>query len=163
MPRIFRKKKIFWDLVCLAFFTIIVFYVASKYDVLERLVNFTRLHEEWELDELISTAAFLSFAIAVFALRRWKESRDLFKILDVRNKTLETALKEIDYLKGILPICSGCKKIRDHKGDWQPVETYVENHSKARFSHSMCPDCLEVYYGDEPWYKTKKNLPDPDR
>jgi PAS domain S-box-containing protein len=61
---------------------------------------------------------------------------------------LEKALEEIKTLKGILPICSLCKKIRDDKGYWQQIESYIRDHSDAEFSHSLCPDCLKKFYPD---------------
>ncbi len=71
---------------------------------------------------------------------------------------LQQALSKIKVLKGLLPICSSCKKIRDDKGYWKNLESYIENHSDAVFSHGLCPDCLEKLYGDEAWYiKGKKN------
>jgi PAS domain S-box-containing protein len=59
---------------------------------------------------------------------------------------LEKALEEIKKLKGILPICSHCKKIRDDKGYWQQIEAYISDHSEAEFSHSLCPDCIRKLY-----------------
>jgi PAS domain S-box-containing protein len=54
--------------------------------------------------------------------------------------------REIKTLRGLLPICSGCKKIRDKKDYWQEVEVYVMDHSDASFTHGLCPDCVEKYY-----------------
>lgn len=67
-------------------------------------------------------------------------------------KELETALAEIKTLSGMLPICSSCKKIRDDQGYWQQLETYIETHSQALFSHSICPSCSKDLYGDQPWF-----------
>ena len=58
-----------------------------------------------------------------------------------RVEELETALSQVKQLKGMLPICAYCKKIRDDRNYWQRVETYVSAHSDARFSHGICPDC----------------------
>ena len=66
---------------------------------------------------------------------------------------LEAALAEIKTLGGMLPICSSCKKIRDDQGYWQQLETYIETHSQALFSHGICPACSKALYGDEPWYE----------
>jgi len=82
--------------------------------------------------------------------------------LSTTMQELETALKEVKRLNGLLPICARCKKIRDDKGYWNQVEMYLEEYSEARFSHGMCPDCSEVLYGDKHWYqkmKEKKNKP----
>ena len=56
---------------------------------------------------------------------------------------LEKALSEVKQLRGILPICSYCKKIRDDRNYWEQVEDYFARHTDARFSHSFCPDCYE--------------------
>ena len=59
---------------------------------------------------------------------------------------LRDAMAEVKKLSGMLPICAGCKKIRDDKGYWLQVEEYISEHSEAEFTHSMCPDCLAKYY-----------------
>lgn len=61
---------------------------------------------------------------------------------------LQDSLSEIKKLSGLLPICASCKKIRDDKGYWNQLETYISEHSEAEFSHGVCPDCLEKLYGD---------------
>jgi len=59
---------------------------------------------------------------------------------------LKNALDEVKTLRGFVPICSQCKNIRDDKGFWQQVEEYVQSHSEAQFSHSICPDCAKKLY-----------------
>ncbi len=59
---------------------------------------------------------------------------------------LQKALNEVKALSGLLPICSSCKKIRDDRGYWSNVETYISEHSGAEFSHGICPDCMERLY-----------------
>lgn len=59
-----------------------------------------------------------------------------------RTRSLENALAEIKTLKGILPICMHCKKIRDDAGYWNRIENYIRANSEAEFSHGICPDCL---------------------
>lgn len=74
---------------------------------------------------------------------------------------LQKALDEINTLRGTLPICSNCKNIRDDKGFWSRLETYIEEHSDASFSHGMCPSCMDQLYGKEDWYiKMKKKKTD---
>jgi PAS domain S-box-containing protein len=58
---------------------------------------------------------------------------------------LEEALSQVKQLQGFLPICSYCKKIRDDQNYWQQVETYIEEHSEAFFTHSICPDCYHEH------------------
>lgn len=65
----------------------------------------------------------------------------------IQSKEIIEHLKiEINTLRGIIPICSSCKRIRDDKGYWQQVEVYVRDRSEAEFSHSICPECVEKLY-----------------
>jgi DNA-binding response OmpR family regulator len=59
---------------------------------------------------------------------------------------LEEALARVKKLSGLLPICAGCKKIRDDKGYWNQIESYIYEHSDAILSHGICPKCAEKYY-----------------
>ena len=63
-----------------------------------------------------------------------------------KNKDLEAALAEIKALRGLIPICSKCKKVRDDEGYWKQIEFYIQEHSEATFSHSLCPDCIKILY-----------------
>ena len=65
---------------------------------------------------------------------------------------LEAAFAKIKTLSGMIPICASCKKIRDDSGYWNQIEGYIQTHSDAEFSHSMCPECSDKLYGDEDWY-----------
>jgi DNA-binding response OmpR family regulator len=58
---------------------------------------------------------------------------------------LKAALDQVQKLSGMLPICATCKKIRDDKGYWNKIETYICEHSEAKFTHGMCPDCAKEY------------------
>jgi ligand-binding sensor domain-containing protein len=77
----------------------------------------------------------------------WKSrrSRNREKQLALR---VEKVLMEVKILAGLLPICASCKKIRDERGDWSQMETYIQNNSQAAFSHSICPDCAKQLYPD---------------
>ncbi len=66
---------------------------------------------------------------------------------------LQEALADIKKLSGLVPICSSCKKIRDDKGYWNQVEAYIQDHSEARFTHGLCPDCMKKLY---PEYAAQK-------
>lgn len=74
--------------------------------------------------------------------KRIKAEKKLEKLVH----DLEKALIEVKTLKGFLPICAACKKIRDDKGYWEEVDSYIESHTDARFSHGMCPDCARKLY-----------------
>jgi AmiR/NasT family two-component response regulator len=62
------------------------------------------------------------------------------------NAKLQQALAEVKTLRGLVPICSRCKCIRDEKGYWQRVETYISERTEAQFSHGVCDDCIKVLY-----------------
>jgi CheY-like chemotaxis protein len=73
---------------------------------------------------------------------------------------LEEALTRINTLSGLLPICSACKKIRDDKGYWNQIESYIMEHSEAEFTHSLCPECgkkLHPEYYDKKFGEEKKS------
>lgn len=61
-------------------------------------------------------------------------------------RELQTALHEVKTLSGLLPICACCKSIRNDQGYWNRLETYIEAHSAASFSHSICPACIRKQY-----------------
>ena len=72
-----------------------------------------------------------------------KQMVQLQQTLTERVAELRDALASVKQLGGLLPICSYCKKIRDDHNYWQQVESYVGEHSHAKFSHSICPQCYE--------------------
>jgi len=74
--------------------------------------------------------------------QRRRMERERLKLIE----ELQRALAQVKQLSGLLPICSGCKRIRDEKGDWQQVEVYVHAHSQADFTHGICPDCTKSLY-----------------
>ena len=67
--------------------------------------------------------------------------------VEERTQQLQAALDKMEVLRGLLPICSSCKKIRDDQGYWKQVEHFVEEHTGARFSHGLCPECITKLYG----------------
>ncbi|NQT25595.1 hypothetical protein HQ585_09590 [candidate division KSB1 bacterium] len=69
--------------------------------------------------------------------------------LAAANEELQTALDDVQHLEGLLPICAACKNVRDDKGYWHQVESYISKNSNVEFSHSLCPDCSPKYFPDE--------------
>jgi PAS domain S-box-containing protein len=59
---------------------------------------------------------------------------------------LKEALARVKELRGLLPICSGCKMVRDDQGYWTQIESYIRAHTNAEFTHGLCPNCLAHYY-----------------
>ena len=95
---------------------------------------------------------FILAGVAIF----FKLTDPIIKQLQSTVGQLEKALSEVRTLKGIVPICSFCKKVRNDKGYWDQVEVYVRNHTEADFSHSICPDCLAQHYSDLDLPRSKK-------
>jgi hypothetical protein len=58
----------------------------------------------------------------------------------------EHLLKKIKALEGLLPICSGCRRIRDDKGKWWPLDLYISEHTAADITHTICEDCKQIIY-----------------
>jgi hypothetical protein len=65
-----------------------------------------------------------------------------------KGEALYNALEDIRTLRGLIPICASCKKIRDDKGFWNQVETYISDRTEAKFSHGICPECVKIVYPD---------------
>jgi len=82
-------------------------------------------------------------------LTKTLENQNILRIrLEKVNRELKKALAEVKVLRGIVPICSYCKQIRDDKGYWNQIEKYISEHSEAFFSHSICPTCLHEHHSD---------------
>ena len=129
-------KKAHIDIIVITI-TLPIFYVIFAHlDVLEAIVELSRQYEEYEIDELVSTGMILIFLLIVFSLRRMKELKNL-------NESLQKSIEEIKKLRGIIPICSYCHKIRNEEGSWDQLEAYICSHSSAEFSHGICPECFE--------------------
>jgi len=96
---------------------------------------------------LLSAVVLCSLALADRIKIREKSDRERLEsqVLE-RTSELQRALDEVKTLSGLLPICSHCKKIRDDTGYWNTLEKYVYEHTDARFSHSICPDCATTHY-----------------
>ena len=78
------------------------------------------------------------------ALYRHRMEEEREKLL----RELQDALANIKVLRGLIPICASCKKIRDDKGYWKQIEIYIRDHSEADFTHGICPDCMKKLYPD---------------
>jgi DNA-binding LytR/AlgR family response regulator len=72
--------------------------------------------------------------------------RERTGVLENTNAELAQALANIQTLSGLIPICAGCKKVRDDRGFWDQVESYIARHSDAKFTHGICPECSLKYY-----------------
>ncbi len=86
------------------------------------------------------------------------ENARLYALAEERAKELEKVLGEIKTLRGMLPICAHCKKIRDDQGYWNRIERYIEDRSDAKFTHGLCPDCLTELYPEVAEFEKNKRL-----
>jgi len=81
-------------------------------------------------------------------IKRAEEARE--KVI----KELQATIEKVNMLRGLIPICANCKKIRDDQGYWSNVESYIANHAEVEFTHGICPECMEKLYPD--YVKKKK-------
>ena len=93
-------------------------------------------------DDQGQVVQIIEYGLDITERRLFEEERDQL-IVD-----LQRALKEVKTLSGLLPICAWCKKIRDDKGYWNQLESYMGKHTEAQFSHSICPDCMQAHFPD---------------
>lgn len=83
----------------------------------------------------------LGRAIAI-AVARFADLQELRRL----NAELKEALSQVKRLSGLIPMCSNCRRVRDDAGFWKQVEQYIAEHSEARVSHGMCPQCIRALY-----------------
>ena len=129
-----QNRRAYKDLVIIFMIGTLWFAFAYSVHVFERFAEWHQKHGVAPIDELIIVLAVMAFAFAIFAWRRWRE--------------LQEAHAKIKTLRGLLPICASCKKIRDDKGYWNQLEAYIQNNSHAEITHGICPECMKELYGD---------------
>lgn len=105
-------------------------------------------------EEIVASPLFNNEGEIKFVI---KELRDVTELINLKEIS-EYLENEIRTLRGILPICVSCKKIRDNKGYWQEVEVYIRDHTDANFSHSYCPDCAERAMQEIRTYQDSKSI-----
>jgi HAMP domain-containing protein len=108
----------------------------DEFGILARSIN--RMSEE-----LLSTTTSIK-SLEAEVVRRKKSESEKEALIGELKKTL----KHVRMLRGLLPICSYCKKIRDDNGYWNQVESYIQQYAKVEFSHSICPTCAKIHYPD---------------
>jgi NTP pyrophosphatase (non-canonical NTP hydrolase) len=123
-------------------------------DMHAALMDCMQKNEVCSFPELPYDDKVISVTIAPFAKGAIITSQDITsRVRADRDRTsliadLRKALDEVETLRGLLPICASCKKIRDDRGYWSTVEVYFSNRSKVDFSHTLCPDCIRTLYPD---------------
>jgi hypothetical protein len=91
---------------------------------------------------VIAAVALLLTGLYRLRVRRLERNEELLR------ERVDAAVAQVKVLGGMLPICASCKKIRDDRGYWSQIESYIREHSQAEFSHGICPDCLKKLYPD---------------
>lgn len=94
------------------------------------------------IEEVIAVPIFDDQGEVNFIVEELNDVTELIQSKEI----IEHLKRDLNALRGIIPICSACKKVRDDKGYWQQVEVYVRDRSEAEFSHSICPECAEKLY-----------------
>ena len=146
---IFKKNKKLKIEMIILFIVLFPFLMLSiKYDLFEKFYFFSRSHESFELDEILTTYIFLSFIMIIYYFRRTKDLVRANNIISQKNNDLEKAIKEINQLKGLITICSVCKRIKIDKNYWQRIEEYISDNSDVKFTHGICMDCANKIYPD---------------
>jgi hypothetical protein len=113
--------------------------IVAKIDLSEVRAPFFRA----SLITAMCAVIFIGFGVSIF----FKITNPILIKLNNTVSDLQHALREVKVLRGILPICSFCKKIRDDDGNWSQMEVYIKERSDADFSHSICPVCKKEHYG----------------
>src|SRR5688500_14351583 len=137
--RSFHANRARFDLLALLLAAVLLFVVLVRTEAFEHFADWSRAHETWQLDEMLVALALLALACAIYALRRWRD-------LDREVTRREKAERATERLEGLLPICAGCKRIRDAVGAWVAVEEHVAARTEAAFTHGICPDCRHRLY-----------------
>jgi DNA-binding response OmpR family regulator len=126
-------------------------------DIFVILVSGVQISSEYQADGLdlgadgyiIKPISNKELVARVHSLVRIKQAEDALREKEKEQQKLiselQEALAEIKTLKGFIPICASCKKIRDDEGYWNQLEAYISKHTDAVLSHGMCPECAEKY------------------
>ena len=135
--------------------------------LLETILVATEVKKNQHKEVTIATSFGRSVTLDFHILPFEEEGRDylLFVVYDITKRKeaeiinqnliekLQKAIEEIRTLQGFMPICMHCKQIRDDKGFWHRVETYIERHSNVKFSHGICPGCFNENHSNLKAYK----------
>jgi hypothetical protein len=133
---------------------------AAKHEInmYEQLMEAVHSGQNKHFKELKYGNKYLSITIAPFSKGAIITSQDITqqKLAEQDRvhliNELQRALNEVETLRGLLPICASCKKIRDDQGYWNHIEVYFSKHSGIDFTHTLCPECIQHFY-PEYWQK----------
>lgn len=112
------------------------------------LMSLSRVAHDYLFDQRLTVDEVASALVRFFVLVL------LVALTNLLARQARQLRERVQLLEGILPICAGCKSIRDEHGQWLTLEGYITTHTAAQFSHGVCPDCFKAYYGDAPEAKS---------
>jgi hypothetical protein len=118
--------------------------------VIMSVMLFGKIGHEYSFDLASRFVAIFSTISILAAILENLRDRYLRQLIEDKDK-LQKALDEIRVLKGMVPICASCKRIRDDKGFWTRIEAYMKKHSDVEFSHGICPECAQKMYPSKLW------------
>ena len=136
------------EVVVFAVLAVLFIVLISQGDALQLLSSLETRHHADNLTEGLAGILFAAVGIGVCSTVRDVKHRAERKKLEQVQKQLNREKETVHYLTGIIPICSCCKRIRDEKGSWQTPDMFIQNHCEIRFTHSICPQCLDQLYPD---------------
>jgi Ca2+/Na+ antiporter len=122
----------------------LIFSLTASFLIIAALFYKPEAVEMWKVVFNRAISLFAVWVTAILGIARKKIEQQRNMIYGEREK----AIQEVRVLRGFLPICSSCKKIRDDRGYWTQIEGYIKEHSEAEFTHSICPECAEKLYPD---------------
>ncbi len=134
----------------IAALAVVIYLIAAHFDIVNQVSRWFIAHEYLQVDELAVVGLFLVIASAVFI---WRRRQELLEQIRERERAeneraalipaLENALREVQTLSSLLPVCAWCKRIRDDDGSWNQVDIYIRKHTSIGITHGICPDCAE--------------------
>lgn len=138
--RLYLRSRAVRDGLIIVALAIVVFVLDDRFSISQLFARWILKHEGARLDTVLTVAVFLIGASAAFT---WRRRNELLEQLEKR----ERAEAEVRTLSGLLPICAWCKKIRDDRGYWNQIESYIQTHTDAEFTHGICPECATKMHG----------------
>lgn len=141
----------------------IAFHIKEKTPYYENELRYLTKSKEWlwcrvrgkvsKRDDEGKPLIFIGYSYSIAEERKLKHQLEKVKYHEAE---LLNAKKQLEEIAGIIPICSSCKSIRNDEGYWKELETYIETHSQAIFSHGLCESCSEKLYKDKGWFERYK-------
>ncbi len=117
----------------------------------------------WRLCAGMATHIFTLTLLAELVHRVTTQKKELLVQKLALAEALDDARDSIKILRGMLPICAGCKSIREDNGYWKRIEDYLQVHSELEFSHGICPDCVEKLYPEFAGVILRRKAAEPGR